>query len=239
MSNSDFTSPDPGKLRFGTQSIEQALEPPNACQLLPTFRYNMRPIPVEVLPVMGLGASVIVTLHLRGQVTLTPPHPAPGVSIDNNGLRVEANAKMGEFISGLRVSGLGSDRLSIGGTIFGPYLSAEARWSVFNPNTVAYLCWPRPIELLRVDGWKLTGMLGFDLTFTVIPNPPRFAGERTRVRFDPTGRSGPWGALQPEPLMWLAVGALAVGLAVGCVLAPEVCLPALGTGGQMLEGMAR
>lgn len=195
------------------------------------------------------GVTITFSLNLRGNLTATPPRPIPGVSVDQNGLRLEANQRIEQLTSGLRLSSIGSGNATIGSTLSGPFNSTESRFTP--PSTYSYICQARPVTY-NIGGWTIAGTFGWDLTATVIPRPPPQPVPAPERQPAPDGdgvgsswweRNGDYviGAVIVVGLVAIActgVGALAEGAAGGgAVGAGAVGAGATGAGATGAEGL--
>jgi hypothetical protein len=179
----------------------------------PAFQYNW-PLtePVAKAEFDTAVSYLEVELYLKGSCTVTFPNPPAGVTVDvaTGGMRAQAAVAVGQLTEGLRINGLGTEKLSLGATVSSEFFQTEVRY--FPPAIVfigsAKLTFEFDTELFGTAA--VQGSPSYELKVTVIPHGP--APEPEPVD-EPS-----WFRAHQEELV--VVGAIAmVGLAV--VLAPE------------------
>lgn len=186
---------------------------------LPTFRFDF-PLnePVATAEFDTGEALVSVALFLRDNVTITFQDPVRGMSLDRNGLRVEATKALGPITDGLRFSGL-PFQPSIGATVGSEYTIVEERFTP--PNILDFIGQAR-ISFTHdsaVGPVTVVGQPGVDLRVTVVPHGPPVSAASVEEFHE--AHTAVWGAV-----------AVAAGIAlIAVVLAPE-------TGGASLTLLA-
>jgi hypothetical protein len=168
--------------------------------MMPAFRYRLGDIPVSFAPFLTPSGLLVFTLSLRGDFTAQQQGSCLPWSIDQTGLRVEANEVIGQFVAGIRINSIGSDSMSLGATFAGEFNSSEVRYT--SPNTWTFIAQSRNIGF-EFGGWNVTGNFGYSMRVDFIPTPP--------VQERPT---------MPQPeFSWNSIFAYAVaaGLTVGAL----------------------
>ena len=172
---------------------------------LPTFRYNLPTVPLATIEIDTGVAMVSADFGMRGNVSVTFEDPEKWVSVDQNGLRLEATHALGGLTEGLRISGLGSKAPSIGATVGSVYETTEGRFTP--PNTLTFIGQTKisysvnsPVGRISVQGQP-----GFELRVTVTPLTPPPMEPQTSEEF---GHSESYGGLPTLGL--LALIALAI-----------------------------
>jgi hypothetical protein len=133
----------------------------------PAFRYNLPTIPlstvIEVIP----GGTLTYTLGWRGNVTVQREGRCLPWSVDQSGVRLEANEVVGQFTSGVRVNSVGSDAMSLGVTFAGNMSSSEVRY--IPPTTMVFISQERAVSF-SYSGYQLTGDVGWEMRVEYTPD---------------------------------------------------------------------
>lgn len=152
--------------------------PARSC-LFPAFRWNLDNIPVEIAPMPVPGGILIFSLSLRGNITFQKSGSCLPWSIDQTGLRVEANQAVDEFTTGMRINSIGSGQMSLG-TTWGPeFVSNEFRY--VPPSTMVYIAQTRNMEPIVLGDYMCNLNLGYEMRVTYVPLPNQTASEPVAV----------------------------------------------------------
>jgi hypothetical protein len=141
----------------------------------PAFRYNFPEVPIGSAQLLTPAGIIMLSLSLRGSVTVTFPDPPPGVSTDvnNQGWRVEAAKAVGPITSGIRVNGIGTGELSIGAMMGTQFAVMETRLTP--PSTMSFIGQAKFDHTGPTKGFgkvSVKGQAGFELRVTLIPAVP-------------------------------------------------------------------
>jgi hypothetical protein len=150
---------------------------------LPAFRFNFPRGPsMEAAFDTPIGWAE-VKLTLTGSVTVTFPHAPQGISttMNDQSWRVAATHSLHGITEGVRISGLGTENVSLGATFGHDFTTYEARFTP--PNTMSFLG-SASFEYDADAGHGITahvaGAPGFQLDVTITPHagPPEITDEK-------------------------------------------------------------
>lgn len=201
-----------------SESDDEAGNPHGAARscLYPAFRYNLDNIPIEVAPMPIPGGIMNFSLSLRGNLTFQKNGSCLPWSIDQTGLRMEANQAAGEFTSGIRINGIGSGQMSVGTTWAGEFVSNEMR--LVPPSSLVYIAMTRNLPPIALGDYTCSLNLGYEMraTFVPLPTAPRVQPD---IREVPGER--PWW-LTPLQVAGGAALIVGAGALIAATLAEDV-----------------
>jgi hypothetical protein len=177
---------------------------------LPAFSYNLPSIPLAEARFDTPEAHVEVALTLRGDVTITFPNAPAGITLDQEGWRLQAQTALHGVTEGLEVDGIGSGSPSISATFGNEFhqtglkLTPPNKMSFTGQSTVSY-----EIQCEHTEA-HVEGSVEYELEVEVTPHRQSDPA--------PTDEHS-WLSRHSGTL--LGVGALALVVVVAVALAPE------------------
>lgn len=176
----------------------------------PAFSYTLPSIPLTEAHFETPEGRVEVKLSLAGDVTITFPNAPAGITLDQEGWRVQAQTALHGVTEGIEVSGIGSETPSISAVFGNEFQQTEVKFTP--PNKVSYIGQAKieyEIECEHTEA-RVEGALGYELEVEVTPNE--------RVEPEPTDEHS-WLSRHSHAL--IAIGVVGLVVVAAIALAPE------------------